>query len=141
MKTLRLVKFIPSQNVASRYWEEDGFRRNDTLNIADFTSEQQSIVAGAMDWAVANLPAGFESLESVELRRVADVVTEWSEEIPPTDSEDPSTGTPAQPLAYAPAFVASIVGNGSLGQSAIEINSVPSPAFNALAGLWDQLSV
>ena len=141
MKTLRLVKFSPDQNLATRYWEEDGFRRNDTLDIAAFSPDQQAIVAGAMSWAIANLPSGFESLESVELRRVADVATTWTEAIPPTDPEDPATGTPAVPLTFAPAFVASIVGNGSLGQSSIEINSVPSPAFDALAGLWDQLSV
>ena len=141
MKTLRLVKFNPAQNVASRYWEESGFRRNDTLDISAFSPEQQAIVAGAMVWAIANLQQGFESLESVELRRIADVPTSWTEAVDPTDPEDPSTGTPAVPLTYAPAFVASIVGRGSLGESSVEINSVPSPAFTALAGLWDQLSV
>jgi len=132
MKTLRLVKFSPAQNVASRYWEEDGFRRNDEIQISTLTAEQQAIVAGALAWAVSQLPQGFETLESVELRRVKDVVIEWS--TPEIEGADP------QPLATCPAFVACVVGNGELGQRAVEINSVPGPEFSALGLLWDQLS-
>ena len=131
MKTLRLIKFSPSTGTASRYWEEDGFRRNDELTLADLTSEQQAIVAGAMAWARAQLPSGFESLESVELRKTADVVTAW------TDPE--SDDKPPVPLSYSPAFVASIVGNGEHGQGAIEIASEPGPVADGLAQLWGGL--
>ena len=79
MKTLRIIKFQPEQGLASRYWEEDGFRRNDELALSELSQPQQGIVSAAMDWAVSQLPDGFTSLESVELRKVADVVTKWSE--------------------------------------------------------------
>ena len=129
MKTLRLVKFSPAQNYAARYWEEGGFRRNDSLDITALPTEAQTVVAGAMQWATAHLPEGFTSLESVELRKESDVPTAWSmDEIP-------------VPTAFGPSFVASIVGNGPLGQQAIEIQSDGSAAFVALAALWDQLSV
>ncbi len=132
MKTLRLVIFNPSQNVASRYWEEDGFRRNDQIQIASLTGDQQAVVAGALAWATAHLPTGFSALESVELRRNADVPTEWT-----AGTEE----VPAVPTAYGPSFTASIVGNGTLGQQAIEIGSDGSAAFVELAALWDQISV
>ena len=138
MKTLRLIKFAPAQNLASRYWEEDGFRRNDELSVSDLTPEQQQIVAGAMAWAMAQLPAGFSTLESVELRRVADVVTAWSTpEIDPEAEEQQA----AVPLAYSPAFVAAIVGRGELGERAIEINSVPGPVTDAMAVLWEAMAL
>jgi len=131
MKTLRLIKFAPPL-LASRYWEEDGFRRNDELSVSDLTLEQQQIVAGAMQWAMAQLPQGFETLESVELRRVSDVVTAWSE---PETEEDV-----AVPLAYSPAFVAAIVGHGEHGERAIEINSVPGPVTDNMAILWEAMA-
>ena len=129
MKKLRLVRFIPSQNIAACYWEEDGFRRNDGLDISSLTIDQQAVVAGALSWAVTQLPSGFEALESVELRRESDTPVAWG------------AGDPPVPTEFCPAFVASIVGNGPLGQRAVEINSVPGPKFVALGALWDQLSV
>lgn len=140
MKTLRLVKFDPVLSIASRYWDEDGFRRNDDISVSSLAPEQQQIVAAAMSWAMAQLPSGFESLESVELKRVADVVTQWSEpehdeNLPPEEQAQP------EPLAWSPAFVACIVGHGHKGQSAIEINSVPGPETDGMALLWEQLSV
>ena len=139
MKTLRLIKFQPEQGLASRYWEENGFRRNDELALSELSKPQQGIVSAAMDWAVSQLPDGFTSLESVELRKVADVVTKWSEpEIDPELPDDQQA--PSVPLTYSPAFVASIVGNGKLGQSAIEISSVPGPVTDAMAQLWGSLS-
>lgn len=131
MKTLRLIKFIPSKGQASRYWEEDRFRRNDSLSLSDLSAEQQAIVGGAIAWAATQLPDGFDGLESVELRKVADVVTEWT--TPMTEEEHPV------PLEYSPAFVAAIVGNGPLGQSAIEITSTPGPVADGLAALWDEI--
>jgi hypothetical protein len=140
MKTLRLAKFNPSLSSLSRYWEEDGFRRNDELSTLSLPAEAQAAIGAALQWAVAQLPSGFESLESVELRRVADVVTEWSAVEP--DPELPEDQQPQpEPLAYSHVFVASIVGNGEKGQAAIEINSVPGPETNGLAAIWDQLSV
>ena len=140
MKTLRLAKFDPALSVISRYWEEDGFRRNDELSTLALPPEAQAAIGAALQWAVAQLPAGFESLESVELRRVADVVTQWSEVEP--DPELPEDQQPQpEPLAYSPAFAACIVGNGAKGQAAIEISSVPGPETNGLAAIWDQLSV
>ena len=139
MKTLRLAKFTPSLSSLARYWEEDGFRRNDELSTLALPAEAQEAIGAALQWAVAQLPAGFESLESVELRRVADVVTEWSEVQPAPELPEDQQPQP-QPLAYSPAFAASIVGNGQKGQAAIEINSVPGPETNGLAGIWDQLS-
>lgn len=129
MKTVRLVRFIPAESAIIRYWEEEGFRSNDTLSVPSLTEGQQGVVSAAIAWALSQLPPGFAVLESVDLRRVPDVVTEWSE------GEEPV------PLATSPAFVASIVGNGEKGQSAVEINSVPGPETTALAGLWDELSV
>jgi hypothetical protein len=140
MKTLRLAKFNPSLSSLARYWEEDGFRRNDELSTISLPPEAQAAIGAALQWAVSQLPPGFESLESVELRRVADVVTQWSEvEIDPElpDDQQPQP----EPLAYSPAFAACIVGNGQKGQAAIEINSVPGPETNGLAAIWDQLSV
>lgn len=140
MKTLRLIKFLPSKGQASRYWEEDGFRRNDLLSLADLTPTQQAIVGAAMAWAVSQLPSGFTDLESVELRKVSDVVTEWSN--PDHDPELPEDEQPQpEPLAWSPAFVASVVGNGSLGQSAIEIASTPGPETQGLAVLWEELAL
>ncbi len=132
MKTLRLVKFSPAQNIASRYWEQDGFRRNDQLQISALAPDQQAVVAGAMAWAESKLPEGFTVLESVELRREADVPTEWS--TPAAPEEQP------QPTAFGPSFVASITGHGPLGQQSVEIHSDQSPAFLALAALWEQFS-
>ncbi len=131
MKTLRLIKFVPSKGLASRYWEENGFRRNDELSISSLTPTQQYIVSAAMAWAVAQLPEGFTELESVELKRVGDVVVTWTEA---------TEEVPAEPLTYSPAFVASIVGNGSLGQQAIEISSVPGAETDGMATLWDSLA-
>jgi hypothetical protein len=132
MKTLRLIKFSPAQNLASRYWEEDWFRRNDEVAVSDLTAEQQLIVAGALAWAVAQLPEGFEALESVELRKVADVVTSWTM---PEDIEQPQI-----PLAYSPAFVAAIVGHGEHGERAIEIASVPGTVTDNMAILWEAMA-
>jgi len=140
MKTLRLAKFNPALSSLARYWEEDGFRRNDELSTLSLPPEAQSAIGAALQWAVAQLPSGFESLESVELRRVADVVTQWSEVQP--DPELPEDQQPQpEPIAWSPAFVAAIVGNGAKGQAAIEISSVPGPETNGLAAIWDQLSV
>lgn len=137
MKTLRLIKFIPTQGQASRYWEEDGFRRNDSLSLSDLSAQQQDIVQAAMQWAVSQLPDGFTDLESVELRKAADVVTKWSDtEI---DPENPDEQLPSVPLEYSPAFVAAIVGNGPLGQSAIEITSTPGPVADGMAQLWNEI--
>lgn len=132
MKTLRLIKFSPQTGTASRYWEEDGFRRNDELTLADLTPEQQQIVAGAIAWATSQLPEGFAELESVELRKVADVVTAWTE--PETEDQPPV------PLSYSPSFVASIVGNGEHGQGAVEITSEPGPVADGMAVLWEGLN-
>lgn len=129
MKTVRLVRFIPAESAIIRYWEEEGFRSNDTLSVPSLTEGQQSVVSAAIAWALSQLPPGFAVLESVELRRVPDVVTEWSSDDPPI------------PVSTSPAFVASIVGNGEKGQQAIEINSAPGPETTALAGLWDELSI
>lgn len=131
MKTLRLIRFTPSTGTAIRYWEEDGFRRNDNLTLSDLTPEQQGIVTGALAWATSKLPAGMESLESVELRKIADVAIAWSE----PDEEGNVT-----PTAFSPAFVASIVGNGEHGQAAVEINSEPGQVAEAMAQLWIGLS-
>jgi hypothetical protein len=140
MKNLRLAKFNPALSSLARYWEEDGFRRNDELSTLSLPPEAQSAIGAALQWAVAQLPSGFESLESVELRRVADVVTQWSEVQP--DPELPEDQQPQpEPIAWSPAFVAAIVGNGAKGQAAIEISSVPGPETNGLAAIWDQLSV
>lgn len=138
MKTLRLIKFVPAKGQASRYWEEDGFRRNDEVAIVSLTPIQQEIVYNALVWAMSQLPQGFETLESVELRKVSDVVTAWSTpEIDPEAEEQ----QPAVPLAYSPAFVAAIVGRGELGERAIEINSVPGPVTDAMAVLWGEMAL
>lgn len=131
MKTLRLIKFHPTQGVASRYWEDDGFRRNDTMTLADLTAEQQGIVSSALAWATSKLPAGMDSLESVELRKVADVAIGWSA----PDVDGNSTAT-----TFSPAFVAAIVGNGERGQSAIEISSEPGTVADGMSNLWEGLS-
>ena len=140
MKTLRLAKFDPTLSIIARYWEEDGFRRNDELSTLALPAEAQAAIGAALQWAVSQLPSGFESLESVELRRVADVVTQWSEVQPDPELPDDQQPQP-EPLAHSPAFAACIVGNGQKGQAAIEINSVPGPETNGLAAIWDQLSV
>jgi len=140
MKTLRLVRFTPSQNVASRYWEENRFRRNDELQISSLTLDQQAIVAGAMAWAQSKLPEGFTGLESVELRRESDIPTAWNVPEKQVDADGDDITPAPVPTAFGPSFVASIVGNGQLGQQAAEIHSDQSEAFVALAQLWDQLS-
>jgi len=133
MKTLRLIKFSPATGTASRYWEEDGFRRNDVMTLSDLTEEEQWIVFSAMSWATEMVPEGFETLESVEIRKVADVVTEWTETVD-------ENGNPS-PFAYSPAFVAAVVGNGERGQAAVEITSEPGPVADALAQLWEELAL
>lgn len=133
MKTLRSVKFSPQQGIAVRYWDEDGFRSNDEIATASLTESQQAVVSAAVAWALSQLPSGFAVLESIDLRRVSDVVTEWS--VPASPEDQP------QVVATSPAFSAAIVGNGEKGQQAIEINSAPGPETTALAGLWDELSI
>ena len=132
MKTLRLVLFNPQQNAATRYWEEDGFRRNDELQISSLPLDQQAVVAGALAWASSQLPEGFTSLKSAELRKEPDVVSAWS--TPGSPDEQPV------PAAYSPAFSAGLVGSGPLGERAVEIASVPGPVTDSMAALWGQLS-
>jgi hypothetical protein len=48
MKTLRLAKFTPSLLSLSRYWEEDGFRRNDELSTLALPPEAHAAIGAAL---------------------------------------------------------------------------------------------
>ena len=127
MRTLRLVKFDPATNTATRYWETNGFRSCDSLAVEELTPEQQAAVEGALNWAAGRLPTGFNALEMVELQRLSNVEVA---------SEDPESDP-----VLIPAFAAGITGRGESGERSLEIFSAPGPETAALGQLWDELSV
>jgi len=131
MKTLRSIKFTPALNVASRYWEEKGFRRNDTITLADLNPTNQGIVAAALAWCSTQLPEGITILESVFLEKNADVATSWST---PEEGENP------EPLTFSPSFSAAVTGTGELGEQTVSIRSSPGEIAEGLNVIWQTLA-
>jgi hypothetical protein len=129
MKTLNQIHFIPPAT-GTLYFADGLFHGHQTLPLESLPGDMQEAVGGAMAWlAGMAAPMGFASISQVWMRRVADVVTEWSE---------PEGDDPPEPVATSPAFVAEITGTNAEGLSgSTTINSVPGPETSAMGQLWE----
>jgi hypothetical protein len=134
---LREARFNPATGAISLSVIEDGFSRSVTLGTSDLTESQQAAVGSVLAWLASQLPAGFQSVQSISLEMGPEVPATWGDV---ENNDDPPVMVNV-PLTWRRTLNAAVTGTGPAGERTIVIigGSSPVELSAGLLDIWDTL--